>query len=79
MIYVVCDEVDKKVWMLFEAASDRAAKRIMRQKIIEYQKDVDFDFTLRTFEELPDYDVLPVVCNSDVLFKSDEDLKEFDS
>ena len=72
MIYVIEDNVDEKVWMLFEAANDRAAKRIMRQNIIKYQKDIDFEFTLRTFDDLPSLDTLPVVITSDELFKQDE-------
>lgn len=72
MIYIIEDNIDEKVWMIFEAANDRAAKRIMRQNIIKYQKDVDFDFTLKSFDDLPSLDVLPVVTTSEEIFKADE-------
>lgn len=76
MLYIIYDEIDEKNWLIFEAPNDRAAKRLMRQNILKYQKDVDFDFSLRKFDKLPCTDILPVVINSDELFKSDDKIEE---
>lgn len=76
MLYIIYDEVDEKNWMLLEAPNDRAAKRIMRQSIMKYQKDVDFAFSLRGPIEIPSAKDVDFVCNSDDLFKSDEPIQE---
>lgn len=73
MLYIVYDEIDEKNWLFFEASNDRAAQRIMRQNIMKYQKDVDFDFTLRRYGELPSTENMSVVISSDELFKSDDE------
>lgn len=73
MLYIVYDEIDEKNWLFFEAPNDRAAKRIMRQNILKYQKDVDFEYSLRRYGELPSTENMAIVTSSDELFKSDED------
>lgn len=73
MLYIIYDEIDERNWLFFEAPNDRAAIRIMRQNILKYQKDVDFDYSLRKYDVLPDTKIMEVVINSDELFKSDDD------
>lgn len=72
MLYIIFDDVDDKNWLFFEASNDRAAKRIMRQSIMKYQKDVDFSFSLRGPFSVPDTSNCDIICNSDDLFKSEE-------
>lgn len=77
MLYVIYDEIDQKNWIFFEAEGDRAARRIMRQSILHYQKDIDFSYSLLGPIELPCRKDLNSICNSDDLFKSEiEDSQE---
>lgn len=76
MIYVIEDNIDERVWMCLDAPNDRSAIRLARQNIIKYTKDVDFSYTLKSFDNLPSLDVLPVVITSEEMFKVQEKEEE---